>query len=240
MTGQTSSSASHSAQIVENLQQINTRIDELCHRYNRSPAEITLLAVSKTKPLEDIQAAFNAGQRCFAENYLQEALQKIQALNELPIEWHFIGAIQSNKTHDIAQNFSWVHSVDRLKIARRLNEQRPDSMPPLNICLQLNISEEATKSGLLLTELSKIVAEVAALPNICLRGLMAIPAKADTLETQRAVFKQVHQALLTLQTDFPQLDTLSMGMSNDMEAAIAEGSTILRIGTAIFGARESV
>jgi len=237
MPSQTNGSATHSANIAANIQQINTRIDELCHQYHRDPADIRLLAVSKTKPAEDIRSAFNAGQHCFGENYLQEALQKIRALHDLPIEWHFIGAIQSNKTRELAENFAWVHSVDRLKIARRLSEQRAESMPALNICLQVNISEETSKAGLMLNELTGLVAEVVQLPNISLRGLMAIPAKADTLSAQRATFAKIRQALKTLQKTQPALDTLSMGMSNDMEAAIAEGSTILRIGTAIFGAR---
>jgi len=237
MPSQTDGSATHSANIAANLRQINTRIAELCRQYHRNTDDISLLAVSKTKPAEDIRSAFNAGQHCFGENYLQEALQKIQTLYDLPIEWHFIGSIQSNKTRELAEHFSWVHSVDRLKIARRLSEQRPESMPPLNICLQVNISEEASKSGLMLGELSELVAEVVQLPNITLRGLMAIPAKADTLSAQRATFNKINLALQTLQKTHPELDTLSMGMSNDLEAAIAEGSTILRIGTAIFGAR---
>lgn len=237
MPSQTNGSATHSANIAANIQQINTRISAFCRQYNRNPDDITLLAVSKTKPAEDIQSAYNAGQHCFGENYLQEALQKIQTLHELAIEWHFIGAIQSNKTRELAENFAWVHSVDRLKIAQRLSEQRPESMPPLNICLQVNISEEASKSGLMLNQLSKLTKEVVQLPNITLRGLMAIPAKADTLAAQRATFAQIQQALKTLQKTYPGLDTLSMGMSNDMQAAIAEGSTILRIGSAIFGAR---
>ena len=237
MPSQTNGSATHSANIAVNLRQINTLIVELCQQYQRDPNDISLLAVSKTKPAEDIRSAFNAGQRSFGENYLQEALQKIQALHDLPIEWHFIGSIQSNKTRELAENFAWVHSVDRLKIARRLSEQRPDSMSPLNICLQVNISEEKSKSGLLLKELSALVTEVVKLPNITLRGLMAIPAKADTLTAQRATFNKIRQALEMLQKSHPEINTLSMGMSNDMEAAIAEGSTILRIGTAIFGAR---
>jgi len=237
MPSQTNDSATHSANIAANIQQINTRINAFCRQYNRNPDDITLLAVSKTKPAEDIQSAFNAGQHCFGENYLQEALQKIQTLHALAIEWHFIGAIQSNKTRELAENFAWVHSVDRLKIARRLSEQRPKSMPPLNICLQVNISEEASKSGLMPNQLSELTREVVQLPNITLRGLMAIPAKADTLAAQRATFAQIQKALKTLQKTHPSLDTLSMGMSNDMQAAIAEGSTILRIGTAIFGAR---
>jgi len=239
MPSQSDGSATQSANIAANLQQINTRIDEICQQYHRNSNDIRLLAVSKTKPAEDIRSAFNAGQRCFGENYLQEALQKIQALHDLPIEWHFIGSIQSNKTRELAEHFSWIHSVDRLKIARRLSEQRPESMPPLNICLQVNISEESSKSGLLLNELDALVAEVVQLPNISLRGLMAIPAKADTLAAQRAIFNKIYLALQTLQKMHPELDTLSMGMSNDMEAAIAEGSTILRIGTAIFGARNN-
>jgi len=237
MPSQTNGSATHSANIAVNLRQINTLIVELCQQYQRDPNDISLLAVSKTKPAADIRSAFNAGQRSFGENYLQEALQKIQALHDLPIEWHFIGSIQSNKTRELAENFAWVHSVDRLKIARRLSEQRPDSMSPLNICLQVNISEEKSKSGLLLKELSALVTEVVKLPNITLRGLMAIPAKADTLTAQRATFNKIRQALEMLQKSHPEINTLSMGMSNDMEAAIAEGSTILRIGTAIFGAR---
>ena len=237
MPSQTNGSATHSANIAVNLRQINTLIVELCQQYQRDPNDISLLAVSKTKPAEDIRSAFNAGQRSFGENYLQEALQKIQALHDLPIEWHFIGSIQSNKTRELAENFAWVHSVDRLKVARRLSEQRPDSMSPLNICLQVNISEEKSKSGLLLKELSALVTEVVKLPNITLRGLMAIPAKADTLTAQRATFNKIRQALEMLQKSHPEINTLSMGMSNDMEAAIAEGSTILRIGTAIFGAR---
>jgi len=239
MPSQTSRSVTHSAKIVANLQQIHADIDAYCHKYHRSPSEITLLAVSKTKPVEDIRAAFNAGQACFGENYLQEALEKIHSLDDLPIDWHFIGAIQSNKTHDLAENFSWVHSVDRLKIAKRLSDQRPESMPPLNICLQVNISNEESKSGILLAELDSLVAEVVKFPNIVLRGLMAIPEKTDTLAEQRAIFLQVREALNSLHAKYPSLDTLSMGMSNDMEAAIAEGSTILRIGTAIFGAREA-
>jgi len=228
-----------SANIAANLQQTNTRIDEICQQYHSNSNDIRLLAVSKTKPAEDIRSAFNAGQRCFGENYLQEALQKIQALHDLPIEWHFIGSIQSNKTRELAEQFTWIHSVDRLKIARRLSEQRPKSMPPLNICLQVNISEESSKSGLLLDELDALVAEVVQLPNISLRGLMAIPAKADTLAAQRAIFNKIYLALQTLQKTHPELDTLSIGMSNDMETAIAEGSTILRIGTAIFGTRNN-
>jgi len=237
MPSQTSRSATQSAKIVANLQHIQQNIDAYCQQYHRNSSEITLLAVSKTKPEEDIRAAFSAGQTCFGENYLQEALEKIHSLADLSIDWHFIGAIQSNKTHDLAENFNWVHSVDRLKIARRLSEQRPESMPPLNICLQINISNEESKSGISLTELEDLVSKVVLFPNIQLRGLMAIPAKTDTLAEQRVIFAKVSKALYSLKEKYPQLDTLSMGMTNDMEAAIAEGSTMLRIGTAIFGAR---
>ena len=230
-------SSSDSGNIAENLTQIQKNISDLCQTWQRKTEDVQLLAVSKTKPAEDIRAAFNAGQSCFGENYLQEAIDKIINLNDLNIEWHFIGAIQSNKTRELAEHFDWVHSVDRLKIARRLSQQRPQTLPPLNICLQVNISQEASKSGLSLKELPPVVDEVICLPNLNLRGLMAIPAQADNLDAQRAVFAQLRQALEKLQQTHPQLDTLSMGMSGDMEAAIAEGSTMLRIGTAIFGAR---
>jgi len=239
MTHPISSSANQSVNIAENLHQIQRNITEFCQRYNRNPDQVQLLAVSKTKPAADIRAAFAAGQTHFGENYLQEALTKISEINEDSIVWHFIGAIQSNKTRDLAEHFDWVHSVDRLKIARRLSEQRPANMPALNICLEVNISEEASKAGLSLNQLEEMAAEIMPLPNIRLRGLMAIPAKADSLQQQRAIFSQLKQALLKLQIKYPQLDTLSMGMSNDMEAAIAEGSTIVRIGTAIFGARNT-
>lgn len=232
-------STNQSANIAENLQQIQQNIINFCQLYGRNPEEVRLLAVSKTKPVEDIRAAYASGQRLFGENYLQEALQKSEKLKDLCIEWHFIGAIQSNKTRDIAENFSWVHSVDRLKIAQRLSAQRPAELKPLNICLEVNISEEQSKSGFNLSELDAVVDEVSILPRLALRGLMSIPAKAESLEQQRAIFRKMKQALHSLQQKHPQLNTLSMGMSNDMQAAIAEGSTIVRIGTAIFGARNN-
>lgn len=232
-------STNQTANITKNLQQIQQNITNFCLQYNRQPSEVQLLAVSKTKPAEDIRAAYMAGQRKFGENYLQEAIQKMKDLDDLDIEWHFIGAIQSNKTRDLAENFSWVHSVDRLKIARRLNDQRPASLPPLNICLEINISKEQSKSGLALAEADDIIEEVNTLPRLNLRGLMAIPAKADGLDQQRAIFAKMKHALTDLQKKYPHLDTLSMGMSNDMQAAIAEGSTIVRIGTAIFGQRNT-
>lgn len=237
MSAETPGSATHSAKIAENLHTLQQQIARYCLQYQRQVSDVRLLAVSKTRPAEDIRAAFAAGQDCFGENYLQEALQKTHSLRDLPIEWHYIGAIQSNKTRELAVHFDWVHSVDRLKIARRLSEQRPSGMAELNICVQVNISDEASKSGATLEQLDTLVDEIMQLPGLRLRGLMAIPAQADTLEAQRAIFAQMHQALQRLQQRYPSLDTLSMGMSNDIEAAIAEGSTLLRVGTAIFGAR---
>ena len=229
--------SSSTVNIANNLAQIQHNISEFCNKYQRKAKSVQLLAVSKTRPAADIRQAFNAGQTHFGENYLQEALEKIQALNDLKIHWHFIGSIQSNKTRPLAENFLWVHSVDRLKIAQRLSQQRPSTLPPLNICLQLNISDEATKSGLSVHEVEALVNEIILLPNIKLRGLMAIPAKAASFDAQRLIFAQVKALLNQLQIKHPQLDTLSMGMSGDMQAAIAEGSTMVRIGTAIFGAR---
>jgi len=229
-----------SGNIAKNLTQIQHNISEFCEKYQRAPNTVQLLAVSKTQSAEKIRSAFDAGQTSFGENYLQESLQKITDLNDLNIEWHFIGAIQSNKTRELAQNFAWVHSVDRLKIAHRLSQQRPQSLPALNICLQVNISNEASKSGFQADEVAAAVDDVISLPNIKLRGLMAIPAKAGSFEEQRKIFSEMQGLLESLKITHPQLDTLSMGMSNDMQAAIAQGSTIVRIGTAIFGARDIV
>ncbi|MCW8934843.1 MAG: YggS family pyridoxal phosphate-dependent enzyme [Gammaproteobacteria bacterium] len=229
--------SSRQTNIAKNLMQIQHNISQYCEKYHRNPQDVHLLAVSKTKPTEDIRTAFKAGQVSFGENYLQESIDKINDLADLPIEWHFIGAIQSNKTREIAENFAWVHSVDRLKIAKRLSQQRADSLPPLNICLQINISHESSKSGFNIDDTEAAVNEIIKLPNLKLRGLMAIPAKADNFLEQRAIFSQMKTLLTKLQTQHTQLDTLSMGMSGDMEAAIAEGSTLLRIGTAIFGER---
>ncbi len=232
-------SSSPSVNIVQNIENIRHQIDNLCQKYQRQPESVQLLAVSKTKPESAIRAAYAAGQTRFGENYLQDALPKIQHLADLDIEWHFIGSIQSNKTREIAEHFDWVHSVSRTKIARRLSAQRPDSLPDLNICLQINISEEDSKSGFRADELQQQVAEIIRLPKLKLRGLMAIPARAEGLQEQREVFARMRTLLESLQQTYPQLDTLSMGMTNDMEAAIAEGSTLLRIGTAIFGARNN-
>ena len=223
--------------IADNIRQIQQKIADYATKYQRNQQDIKLLAVSKTRPAEDIRQAWLAGQRDFGESYLQEAVEKIAQLEQLDICWHFIGAIQSNKTRDIASHFSWVHSVDRYKIAQRLSQQRDPQLPPLNICLQINISEEASKSGIGLAQLAALANDIRQLPGLHLRGLMAIPAKAETLEGQRSIFRRLREALADLNARGHQLDTLSMGMTNDMEAAIAEGATIVRIGTAIFGAR---
>ncbi len=196
------------------------------------------MAVSKTRPAAMIREAAAAGIQQIGENYLQEALDKQVELADLPLTWHFIGPIQSNKTRPIAEHFDWVHSVDRLKIAQRLSDQRPASLPPLNICLQVNISNEASKAGASLDELTELAQQVSSLSGLCLRGLMAIPQASEDFDQQRAMFAQLRAAATKLQSDCDSIDTLSMGMSGDMEAAIAEGATIVRIGTDIFGARE--
>jgi hypothetical protein len=219
------------------LQTVQARIDEALKRYRREPGSVTLLAVSKTRSSAELRALAAAGVRRFGENYLQEALEKIATLQDLALEWHFIGPIQSNKTREIAAHFDWVHSVDRLKIARRLSEQRPAGLPALNICLQVNVSAEQSKSGVSLEELPALARQVAALPRLKLRGLMAIPAPAEGLEAQRLPFARMHQALEQLNAEGLALDTLSMGMSSDLEAAVAEGATLVRIGTALFGPR---
>lgn len=199
--------------------------------------DILLLAVSKTRPADDIRVAHAAGLSHFGESYLQEALAKIETLQDLPLVWHFIGPIQSNKTRPIASHFDWVHSVDRARIARRLSEQRPEGMPPLQICLQVNISGEESKSGANLAELPALAQLVEELPRLQLRGLMAIPRATDDEQQQRQAFATLAQALQGLKRDHPQLDTLSMGMSGDLDAALAEGATIVRVGTALFGPR---
>jgi len=219
------------------LQTVQRRIDNAIAEYGREPGSVTLLAVSKTRSAEELRAMAGAGMTRFGENYLQEALEKIGTLQDLSLEWHFIGPIQSNKTRSIAEQFDWVHSVDRLKLARRLSEQRPEALPPLNICLQVNVSGEQSKSGSPLNELPDLAREVAALPHLRLRGLMAIPAPAEGFEEQRLPFRQMRQALEQLNAMGFGLDTLSMGMSDDLEAAIAEGTTLVRIGTALFGPR---
>ncbi len=223
------------------LQQTRDSINEVtlaCHREDN----VLLLAVSKTKPAEMIREAWHCGQRAFGENYVQEGADKVQGLTDLAdIDWHFIGPIQSNKSRLVAENFHWVHTIDRLKIARRLSDQRPADMPALNVCLQVNIDHQPTKAGFNPDDVINAAKQVMALPNIKLRGLMTIPAPSDVPNEQRQPLKAMKALLTTLQTRYPDqpLDTLSMGMSGDMVTAIEEGATIVRIGTAIFGARSN-
>ncbi|MFK5948122.1 MAG: YggS family pyridoxal phosphate-dependent enzyme [Methylococcales bacterium] len=223
------------SQIKQHLIKIKSKIHHAEFAAGREKGCIQLLAVSKTKPAADIATAYQAGQRLFGESYLQEALQKQQALAAFNISWHFIGPIQSNKTKAIAANFSWAHSVDRLKIAKRLSEQRPEHLPALNICLQVNISNEKTKAGVTLEELPSLIAEVVKLPHICFRGVMAIPEPNTEFERQCQPYRELYKTVKAL--NLATLDTFSFGMSGDLKAAIAEGSTIVRIGTALFGER---
>ena len=221
--------------IAANISTLEQRIRDAALAAERDPASVGLLAVSKTKPAQALREAYAAGLRDFGENYLQEALGKQAELADLPLCWHFIGPIQSNKTRAIAENFAWVHSVDRLKIAQRLSEQRPEGLPPLNICIQVNVSGEASKSGCAPADLPALADAISQLPNLQLRGLMAIPEPTDDAAEQNAAFAAVQS--LQQQLNLP-LDTLSMGMSHDLEAAIAQGATWVRIGTALFGARD--
>ncbi|MFN3786531.1 MAG: YggS family pyridoxal phosphate-dependent enzyme [Thiothrix sp.] len=223
--------------IRDNLQTIGERIRAAEQRFGRSPHSVQLLAVSKKHPVAALQEAFNAGQHRFGENYAQELVDKAQALATSRIEWHFIGPIQANKTKLIATTARWVHSVDSLRIAERLSRQKPVELPDLNVCLQVNISGEASKSGITPAQLPALAAQVVSLPGLRLRGLMAIPAPESDFNRQRAVFAQLRRLQEDLLAQGFALDTLSMGMSDDLEAAIAEGATIVRIGTAIFGAR---
>ncbi len=222
----------------DNLACIRQQITDAQARFEATQS-VTLCAVSKAQPATAIRAAYDAGQTVFGENYLQEALQKQAELEDCAIAWHFIGPIQSNKTQPIARHFDWVHSVDRLKIAQRLSDARPSDLPPLNICLQVNISEEASKSGASGQELLELALNIKQLPHLQLRGLMAIPAPCSNFEQQRDQFRQVRALFDHLNNHGLQLDTLSIGMSGDFAAAIAEGATLVRIGTAIFGARTS-
>ena len=232
--------SSTSQSIEKKLKETNTRIGQAAQQYGRSSSDIQLLAVSKTQPAESLRIAYSLGQSAFGENYLQEAIDKIEALKDCQITWHFIGGIQSNKTKTIAENFDWVHSVDRLKIARRLSDARPSYLPPLNICLQINVSNEDSKSGINLTELTDLANQASLLPNIKLRGLMTLPAASNDFDEQRANFAAIAKAFQQLKQEGLDVDTLSMGMSNDLEAAIAEGATIVRIGSAIFGPRPQI
>lgn len=219
---------------IAKLQQ-RTRFAE--KKYHRQPHSVQIMAVSKTRTAAEIRQAAAAGIIEIGENYLQEARQKQQQLSDLPLNWHFIGPIQSNKTQPIADHFDWVHSVDRIKIARRLSNQRADKPSPLNICLQINISDEKSKSGFCLDELYPAALEISQLPHLQLRGLMAIPQASNDEQQQRQAFSQLAAAFERLQQRYPSMDTLSIGMSADWEAAVAEGATIIRIGTGIFGPR---
>jgi len=224
--------------IAQSLEKIRNRVTVLERRYGRAPGTVRVLAVSKTKPAQAVRAAAAAGQRDFGENHVQDALSKLDPLADLDLVWHFIGPIQSNKTRVVASRFDWVHSIDRAKIAQRLNQQRPENLAPLNVCIQVNVSAESSKSGVRPEQLEELAGIVSQLPRLRLRGLMTVPRPCDDLDLQRRPFAAL-RALLEAQKDRGlDLDTLSMGMTNDLEAAIAEGATIIRIGTAIFGARD--
>ncbi|MDA8256030.1 MAG: YggS family pyridoxal phosphate-dependent enzyme [Betaproteobacteria bacterium] len=225
--------------IAANLQAVRARIAAACVAAGRAPGSVELLAVSKTWPAESVRAAVAAGQRAFGENYVQEAVGKVTELGGLGLEWHFIGPLQSNKTRPVAENFAWVHTVDRLKIAERLAAQRPLNLPPLQICVQVNVSGEASKSGCVPEQAIELAAAVARLPGLRLRGLMAIPEPTADTARQRRQFAALRQTLERINAERDcRLDTLSMGMTDDLEAAIMEGATMVRIGTAIFGRRE--
>lgn len=224
--------------VEHNYQTVCQRLHQACAECQRDPAQVKLLAVSKTKPASMVEQCYQLGQRSFGENYLQDALDKITALQHLTdIEWHFIGPIQSNKTRAIAENCHWVETVSRHKIAQRLNDQRPTSLPPLNVLLQINISEEEQKAGILLNELDELARQIHDLPRLTLRGLMCIPEHTDSEKRLAEQFQRMQQAFINLQQGYDQVDTLSMGMSSDMALAIQYGSTQVRIGTDIFGAR---
>lgn len=227
------------ATIKENIQEVHRRLVNACTKAGREPASARLLVVSKTFEAAAVREAHAAGERAFGENYVQEALDKIAALADLRdgIEWHLIGPLQSNKTRVVAEAFDWVHTVDRLKIAQRLSEQRPEGLAPLQVCLQVNISGEASKSGVAPADVPALATQIAALPRLRLRGLMAIPEPAQDLEAQRLPHRQLAQLLQGLRDQGLALDTLSMGMSADLEAAVLEGATLVRVGSAIFGSR---
>jgi pyridoxal phosphate enzyme (YggS family) len=223
--------------IADNLAQVRAQMLVACQAAGRAPESVRLLAVSKTWGADAVRQAYAAGQVAFGENYIQEAVDKIIALRDLPLEWHCIGPIQSNKTRLVAEHFDWVHSVDRLKIAQRLSEQRPPHLPPLQVCIQVNVDGGVNKSGVSPEDLSPLAQAVASLPHLQLRGLMTIPDPTETPEQMRTVHAQAKALLDALCAQGLPLDTLSMGMSADMHAAIAEGSTMVRVGTAIFGSR---
>ena len=224
--------------ITSRLQAVQKRIEKAAIAAGRCPDDVQLIAVSKTFPAEAVAQVCLAGQRAFGENYLQEALSKIEALQDLAPVWHFIGPIQSNKTRQIARNFAWVHSIEQLKIAQRLSNARQDNLPPMQVCIQVNVSGEASKSGCDPAQLGELAAQVAGLPRLCLRGLMAIPEPTEDVTIQQQRFAALRHLKEQLEQQGLNLDTLSMGMSDDLEAAIAQGSTMVRIGRAIFGARQ--
>jgi pyridoxal phosphate enzyme (YggS family) len=223
--------------IADNIARVRAQMAAACQSAGRAPGSVQLLAVSKTWGTDAVRTAYGAGQTDFGENYIQEAVDKITALRDLPLVWHCIGPTQSNKTRLVAEHFDWVHSIDRLKIAQRLSEQRPEHLPPLQVCIQVNVDGGETKSGVSPTDLSDFAQAVAALPRLQLRGLMTIPEPAETDAQMRAVHRQAKNLFEQLRAQGLPLDTLSMGMSADMAAAIAEGSTMVRVGTAIFGKR---
>ena len=229
------------AMIADNIGTVQARIRRACVAAGRPVESVTLLAVSKRFPPDAVREAAAAGQRCFGENQVQEGVDKIAALRSggEPLEWHLIGPLQSNKTRLAAEHFDWVHSVDRLKIAERLSEQRPAHLPPLQVCVQINISGEATKSGVAPADAPALATAIAQLPRLRLRGLMAIPEPADGFEAQRVSHRALRRLFESIREQGIELDTLSIGMSDDLEAAIAEGSTLVRVGTAIFGTRQS-
>lgn len=224
--------------ISQNLATISQQIQQYCQQANRPEQSVKLLAVSKTKPISAIAEAIEAGQCAFGENYVQEGIEKIQHFAENDtLEWHFIGLLQSNKTRVVAEHFDWVQTIDRLKIAQRLSEQRPERLPALNVLIQINISDEASKSGISAKEMVELATQISQLPRLKLRGLMAIPKPESEPEQQKIALAQMNELFLQLQSQFEGIDTLSMGMSDDMPSAIECGSTMVRIGTAIFGAR---
>ena len=226
--------------IQENITAVQKRLQQAASDAGRNPAEIQLLAVSKTRNIAQISQAITAGVFCFGENYLQEAMDKIDQLDDSRLDWHFIGPLQSNKTRQAAENFAWVHTVDRVKIAQRLSAQRPDDMPALNICLQINIDNEESKSGFNQDQAVEVAATIAQLPKLKLRGLMAIPKPRTVYKEQRQAFAQLRVLMEQINSTLDnchKLDTLSMGMSADLDAAVAEGATLVRVGTDIFGAR---
>jgi len=224
--------------IADQLQAVHARITAACLAAGRDPSQVSLLAVSKTFGPEAVRAAHAAGQRAFGENYIQEAVEKMALLSDLPLQWHCIGPVQSNKTRLVAQHFAWVHTVDRLKIAQRLSEQRPPDLPPLQVCLQVNVDGGVSKSGLAPADVPALAEEVAGLPRLQLRGLMCIPDPQPDFESMKAVFLRARDLYDSLRAAGLPLDTLSMGMTADLEAAIHAGSTLVRVGTAIFGGRD--